>query len=85
MVSKNGSLRAMCFLLQQTQARVEAVESPRGGGPLCALSRQICSLATELNVDVIAVGLKGVNPDQDTDSTAFNVIQHAPCPVLVVP
>ena len=74
------------FLLQQTQARVEAV-----GVPCEVVDRQvrsageICSLATELNVDVIVVGLKGVNPDQDTDSTAFNVIQHAPCPVLVVP
>ena len=74
------------FLLQQTQARVEAV-----GVPCEMVDRQvrsageICSLATELNVDVIVVGLKGVNPDQDTDSTALNVIQHAPCPVLVVP
>ena len=73
-------------LLQETQARVEAV-----GVPCEVVDRQvssaveICSLATELNVDVIVVGLKGVNPDQDTDSTALNVIQHAPCPVLVVP
>ena len=73
-------------LLHQTRARVEAV-----GVPCEVVDRQvrsaveICSLATELNVDVIVVGLKGVSPDQDTDSTAFNVIQHAPCPVLVVP
>ena len=73
-------------LLQQTQARVE-----RCGLPCEVLERQgssaaeICALATELNVDVIVMGLRGLNPDQDQDSTVCRVIQHAPCPVLVVP
>ena len=73
-------------LIQQTQACVEGC-----GLPCEVVERQgssaaeICALATELNVDVIVMGLRGLNPDQNQDSTVCRVIQHAPCPVLVVP
>ena len=73
-------------LIQQTQACVEGC-----GLPCEVVERQgssaaeICALATELNVDVIVMGLRGLNPDQDQDSTVCRVIQHAPCPVWVVP
>ena len=45
----------------------------------------ILELACELNVDVIVMGTHGVNLDTDSESTAAEVIQLAPCPVLVVP
>ena len=45
----------------------------------------ICDVANELNVDVILIGTNGVNLERDSDSTAAQVIQFAPCPVLVVP
>ena len=45
----------------------------------------ICDVADELNVDVILLGTNGVNLERDSDSTAAQVIQFAPCPVLVVP
>ena len=45
----------------------------------------ICDVADELNVDVIVMGTRGVNLEDDTESTAVRVIQLAPCPVLVVP
>ena len=72
--------------IQQTQACVDGC-----GLPCEVLERQgrsaaeICDVATELNVDVIVMGVRGLNPDQDQDSTVFRVIQQAPCPVLVVP
>ena len=45
----------------------------------------ICDVADELNVDLIVMGTKGVNLEEDSKSTAARVIQLAPCPVLVVP
>ena len=45
----------------------------------------ILDLASELNVDVIVMGTHGVNLNTDSESTAAEVIQLAPCPVLVVP
>ncbi|MGC6482367.1 MAG: universal stress protein [Synechococcus sp.] len=45
----------------------------------------ICDVADELNVDLIVMGTRGVNLEDDTESTAVRVIQLAPCPVLVVP
>ena len=45
----------------------------------------ILDLASELNVDVIVMGTQGVNLNTDSESTAAEVIQLAPCPVLVVP
>ena len=73
-------------LLQRTRTAVEHVGVPCAvvERPACS-ALEICSLATELNVDVIVMGLQGLNPAQDMDSTALNVIQHSACPVLVVP
>ena len=45
----------------------------------------IAEVAAELNVDVIVMGTHGVNLNTDSESTAAEVIQLAPCPVLVVP
>ena len=45
----------------------------------------ILDLASELNVDVIVMGTQGVNLNTDSESTAAEVIQLAPCPVLVLP
>ena len=45
----------------------------------------ILDVASELNVDVIVMGTHGVNLNTDSESTAAEVIQFAPCPVLVVP
>ncbi len=45
----------------------------------------ICDVADELNVDVIVMGTRGINLDENNESTAARVIQLAPCPVLVVP
>ena len=73
-------------LLRQIQLAVEGVGVP------CTVmespvhsAAEICSLASELNVDVIVMGLQGLSAEQEQDSTALNVIQHSPCPVLVVP
>ena len=44
----------------------------------------ICDVAAENNVDLIVMGTKGINLEQDKGSTAVRVIQLAPCPVLVV-
>ena len=73
-------------LLVRIQARIDQSGVPcqrleRGGEPLTV----ILDVADELNVDVIVMGLRGLNPDQDQDSTVCRVIQHAPCPVWVVP
>ena len=73
-------------LLNQICARLK-----RMGVPWDAIERQgrpsavICDVANELNVDVIVIGARGVNLKRDSDSTAAQVIQFAPCPVLVVP
>ena len=45
----------------------------------------ICDVADELNVDLIVMGTRGLNLEEDQESTAARVIQLAPCPVLVVP
>ena len=45
----------------------------------------ICDVADDLNVDLIAMGTRGVNLEENSESTAARVIQLAPCPVLVVP
>ena len=38
----------------------------------------------ELNVDLIVMGTRGLNLEEEHESTAARVIQLAPCPVLVV-
>ena len=45
----------------------------------------ICDVADDLNVDLIVMGTKGINHEDDEESTAARVIQLSPCPVLVVP
>ena len=45
----------------------------------------ICDIADELNMDLIVMGTRGLNLEDDQESTAARVIQLAPCPVLVVP
>ena len=45
----------------------------------------ICDVADELNVDLIVMGTRGLNLEEQSESTAARVIQLAPCPVLVVP
>ena len=45
----------------------------------------ICDVADELNVDLIVMGTRGLNLEENQESTAARVIQLAPCPVLVVP
>ena len=45
----------------------------------------ICDVADELNVDLIVMGTRGLNLEEDQESTAALVIQLAPCPVMVVP
>ena len=45
----------------------------------------ICDVADDLNVDLIIMGTRGLNIEEDNESTAARVIQLAPCPVLVVP
>ena len=45
----------------------------------------ICDVADELNVDLIVMGTRGLNLEEDQESTATRVIQLAPCPVMVVP
>ncbi len=45
----------------------------------------ICDVADELNVDLIVIGTRGVGLREDIQSIAAQVIQFAPCPVLVVP
>jgi nucleotide-binding universal stress UspA family protein len=84
--AEGGLSESHLQLLQRTRTAVEHVGVPCAvvERPACS-ALEICSLATELNVDVIVMGLQGLNPAQDMDSTALNVIQHSACPVLVVP
>ena len=65
--------------LGRLQGACDVIEREGTPAPL------ICAVADELNVDVIVIGARGVNLRRDTTSTAALVIQHAPCPVLVVP
>ena len=73
-------------VLSQTRKRCELAgvicqEVERSGKPASV----ICDVADELNVDVIVMGTRGVNLESDSGSTAAQVLQLAPCPVLVVP
>ena len=77
---------AVASLLEQARSRFEQA------GVVCEVVERegkpafvICDVADELNVDVIVMGTRGVNLEDDTESTAVRVIQLAPCPVLVVP
>ena len=77
---------ALAGVLSQTRKRCELAgvicqEVERSGKPASV----ICDVADELNVDVIVMGTRGVNLESDSDSTAAQVLQLAPCPVLVVP
>ena len=63
------------------QAGVTYQEVERSGKPACV----ICDVADELNVDVIVMGIGGLNLESDSGSTAAGVLQRASCPVLVVP
>ena len=70
----------------------KAQEQIRQAGLTCdVLNKQgkpafvICDVADDLNVDLIVMGTKGINLEEDIESTAARVIQLAPCPVLVVP
>ncbi len=70
----------------------KAQEQIRQAGLTCdVLNKQgkpafvICDVADDLNVDLIVIGTKGINLEEDIESTAARVIQLAPCPVLVVP
>ena len=77
---------ALAGVLSQTRKRCELAgvicqEVERGGKPASV----ICDVADELNVDVIVMGTRGVNLESDSGSTAAQVLQLAPCPVLVVP
>ncbi len=70
----------------------KAQEQIRQAGLTCdVLNKQgkpafvICDVADDLNVDLIVIGTKGINLEEDMESTAARVIQLAPCPVLVVP
>ena len=77
---------ALAGVLSQTRKRCELAgvicqEVERSGKPASV----ICDVADELNVDVIVMGTRGVNLESDSSSTAAQVLQLAPCPVLVVP
>ena len=77
---------ALAGVLSQTRKRCELAgvicqEVERSGKPASV----ICDVANELNVDVIVMGTRGVNLESDSGSTAAQVLQLAPCPVLVVP
>lgn len=77
---------AVAGVLSQTRKRCELAgvicqEVERSGKPASV----ICDVADELNVDVIVMGTRGVNLESDSGSTAAQVLQLAPCPVLVVP
>ena len=84
--AEGGLSESLVQLLQRTRTAVEHVGVPCAvvERPACS-ALEICSLATELNVDVIVMGLQGLNPAQDMDSTALKVSEHSACPVLVVP
>ena len=78
--------QALAGVLSQTRKRCELAgvicqEVERSGKPASV----ICDVADELNVDVIVMGTRGVNLESDSGSTAAQVLQLAPCPVLVVP
>ena len=83
---KKHDHEAVAGVLSQTRKRCEqagviCLEVERSGKPASV----ICDVADELNVDVIVMGTRGVNLESDSGSTAAQVLQLAPCPVLVVP
>ena len=83
---KKHDHEAVARVLSQTHKRCEQAgvicqEVERSGKPASV----ICDVVDELNVDVIVMGTRGVNLESDSGSTAAQVLQLAPCPVLVVP
>ena len=83
---KKHDHEAVAGVLSQTRKRCEQAgvicqEVMRSGKPASV----ICDVVDELNVDVIVMGTRGVNLESDSGSTAAQVLQLAPCPVLVVP
>ena len=66
---------------QMEQAGISCEVLEKNGKPAFV----ICDVADDLNVDLIVMGTRGVNLEEDAESTAARVIQLAPCPVLVVP
>jgi len=83
---KKHDHEAVAGVLSQTRKRCEQAgvicqEVERSGKPASV----ICDVVDELNVDVIVMGTRGVNLESDSGSTAAQVLQLAPCPVLVVP
>ena len=83
---KKHDHEAVAGVLSQTRKRCEQAgvicqEVERSGKPASV----ICGVVNELNVDVIVMGTRGVNLESDSGSTAAQVLQLAPCPVLVVP
>ena len=83
---KKHDHEAVAGVLSQTRKRCEQAgvicqEVERSGKPASV----ICDVVDELNVDVIVMGTRGVNLESDSGSTPAQVLQLAPCPVLVVP
>ena len=75
---------ALAGVLSQTRKRCELAgvicqEVERSGKPASV----ICDVADELNVDVIVMGIEGVNLESDSSSIAARVLQRASCPVVV--
>ena len=76
----------MASLLDKAQKQIE-----QEGIPCDVLKKKgkpafvICDVADDLNVDLIVMGTRGINLEEDKGSTAARVIQLSPCPVLVVP
>ncbi len=78
--------QSIASLLDKARAQIEqagiacSILEKEGKAPFV-----ICDVADDLNVDLIIMGTKGINLEEDTESTAARVIELAPCPVLVVP
>ena len=70
-LAKKGGIKEDCLLSKLTEGR-----------PF----KQIVHLAKEMNVDLIVMGTHGRSGSERilTGSVAERVIQHSPCPVLVV-
>lgn len=86
--SQQGSPDAVARLLAQAKERfsqegIEVELMERQGQPAFV----ICDVADELNVDLIAMGCRGVGliEEMQADSVTMRVINLAPCPVLIVP
>jgi nucleotide-binding universal stress UspA family protein len=77
---------AVAKLLEQARASFEQAGVPcemleREGKPAFVIG----DVADEINADVIVMGTRGISLESSEPSTAAQVIQLAPCPVLVVP